>query len=250
MAENIKDPSTTRSGRRRKGSRSGETRLTQAMENYLLSIYLVQEQGLRVTNANLVTQLRRVPATEFLGTSLPSVSGMLRRMEREGLIQISETRDIGLTARGKTLAERIIRRHRLAACMIVDLLGVELHRVNAEAHQLEHAISDGLETDIRNRLGNPTTDPFGQPIPGTGYIAPAKVVTLDNAPTGLPMVVDRIPEDDEELVAYLTEGGVLPGVEVVVEEVAPYRGVVILNVGQRNAVLGHSVASRIRLRPA
>ena len=123
MAENIKDPSQARSPRRRKRSKAGETRLTQAMENYLLSIYLVQEQGLRVTNANLVTQLRRVPATEYLGTSLPSVSGMLRRMEREGLIQISETRDIGLTARGKTLAERIIRRHRLAACMIVDLFG-------------------------------------------------------------------------------------------------------------------------------
>ena len=250
MAENIKDPTKARSPRRRKRSSTGETRLTQAMENYLLSIYLVQEQGLRVTNANLVTQLRRVPATEYLGTSLPSVSGMLRRMERESLIQISETRDIGLTARGKTLAERIIRRHRLAACMIVDLLGVELHRVNAEAHRLEHAISDTLETDIRNRLGNPTADPFGQPIPGTGYTAPSKVVTLDNAPTGQAMVVDRIPEEDEELVAYLAEGGVLPGVQVVVEEVAPYRGVVILNVAGRNAVLGHSVASRIRLRPA
>ena len=250
MAENTKDTSNTRSTRRRERSKPGETRLTQAMENYLLSIYLVQEQGLRVTNANLVTQLRRVPATEYLGTSLPSVSGMLRRMEREGLIQISETRDIGLTARGKTLAERIIRRHRLAACMIVDLLGVELHRVNAEAHRLEHAISDTLETDIRNRLGNPTTDPFGQPIPGTGYTAPAKVVTLDNAPTGQAMVVDRIPEEDEELVAYLADGGVLPGVQVVVEEVAPYRGVVILDVAGSNAVLGHSVASRIRLRPA
>ncbi len=220
------------------------------MENYLLSIYLVQEQGERVTNANLVVQLRRVPATEYLGTSLPSVSGMLRRMEREGLIQISETRDIDLTSRGKALAEQVIRRHRLAARMIVDLLGVELHRVNAEAHLLEHAISDGLEEDIRRRLGNPTTDPFGQPIPGSGYQQPRKVVTLDNAKVGSSMVVDRIPEDDEELVTYLNGCGVLPGVEVEVLEVAPYRGVAILKVGAEQAVLGYEVASRIRLRPA
>ncbi len=224
-------------------------RLTQSMENYLLSIYLVQEQGFRVTNANLVEQLRRVPATEYLGTSLPSVSGMLRRMEREGFIQISETRDIGLTAHGKTLAEQVIRRHRLAARMIVDLLGVELHRVNAEAHLLEHAISDGLEADIRERLGNPTRDPFGQPIPGSGYTTPKNVVPLDSAPVGSTMVIDRIPEDDEDLVTYLNHCGALPGVEVVVEEVAPYRGIVILKVGEDRAVLGYEVASRIRLRP-
>ena len=228
----------------------GETRLTQAMENYLLSIYLVEEQGLPVTNSNLVVQLRRVPETEHLGTSLPSVSGMLRRMEREGLIRIGEAREIGLTTTGTRLAETIIRRHRLAARMIVDLLGVELWNVNAQAHMLEHAISDEIEDRIRARLNSPQTDPFGQPIPGSGYTQPRGVVTLGEAPTGEPMVVDRIPEDDVELVKYLDENGVLPGVSVTVQEVAPYRGVVSLQVGDRTAVLGYDVAGRIRLRPA
>jgi DtxR family transcriptional regulator, Mn-dependent transcriptional regulator len=225
-------------------------RLTQAMENYLLSIYVVQERGVKVSNSNLVDQLRRVPASENLGTSLPAVSGMLRRMEKESLIRLGETRDIDLTNRGRGLAESIIRKHRLAARMVVDLLGVPLQEVDAEAHMLEHALSSTLEKRIQDRLGNPKTDPFGQPIPGSGYREPRGVVTLDNAPTGTPMIVDRIPEDDAELIAYLSESGVLPGVEVVVSDVAPYRGVVTLKVGDESAVLGYGVSSEIRLRPA
>lgn len=219
------------------------------MENYLLSIYLVEEQGLRVTNSNLVAQLRRVPETEHLGTSLPSVSGMLRRMEREQLIRVTESRDIGLTSTGKALAERMIRRHRLAARMIVDMLGVDLWEVNAQAHMLEHAISDEIEQRIREKLNNPLSDPFGQPIPGSGYRQARNVVTLDRAPNGSDMAIDRIPEDDEELVKYLVETGVLPGVRVTVDEVAPYRGVVSLTVDGKAAVLGYAVANRIMLRP-
>ena len=224
-------------------------RLTQAMENYLLSIYVVKERGEKVSNSNLVDQLRRVPASENLGTSLPAVSGMLRRMERESLIRLGETRDIDLTTRGRQLAESMIRKHRLAARMVVDLLGVPLREVDAEAHMLEHALSSSLEKRIQDRLGNPKTDPFGQPIPGSGYREPRGVVTLNNAPTGTPMIVDRIPENDAEVIAYLSESGVLPGVEVVVSDVAPYRGVVTLQIGDEAAVLGYGVSSEIRLRP-
>lgn len=224
-------------------------RLTQAMENYLLSIYVVLERGNKVSNSNLVDQLRRVPASENLGTSLPAVSGMLRRMEKESLIRLGDSREIGLTSRGLGLAESMIRKHRLAARMVVDLLDVPLHEVDAEAHMLEHALSDTLETRIRKRLGNPKTDPFGQPIPGSGYKEPKGVVTLDNAPIGNPMIVDRIPDDDAELVAYLYVNGVLPGVEIVVADVAPYRGVVTLQIGDETAVLGYNVSSEVRLRP-
>jgi DtxR family Mn-dependent transcriptional regulator len=223
-------------------------RLTQAMENYLLSIYVVLERGEKVSNSNLVDQLRRVPASENLGTSLPAVSGMLRRMEKESLIRLGDSRDIDLMPRGRELAESMIRKHRLAARMVVDLLDVPLHEVDAEAHMLEHALSDTLEKRIQEKLGNPQTDPFGQPIPGSGYREPKGVVTLDNAPMGQPMIVDRIPEDDAELVKYLHENGVLPGVEVVVVDVAQYRGVVTLQIGNASAVLGYGVSSEIRLR--
>ena len=223
-------------------------RLTQAMENYLLSIYVVLERGEKVSNSNLVGQLRRVPASENLGTSLPAVSGMLRRMEKESLIRLGDSRDIDLMPRGRGLAESMIRKHRLAARMVVDLLDVPLHEVDAEAHMLEHALSDTLEKRIQEKLGNPKSDPFGQPIPGSGYREPKSVVTLDNAPMGEPMIVDRIPEDDAELVRYLYESGVLPGVEVVIVDVAPYRGVVTLKIGDETAVLGYNVSGEIRLR--
>jgi DtxR family Mn-dependent transcriptional regulator len=224
-------------------------RLTQAMENYLLSIYVVLERGEKVSNSNLVDQLRRVPASENLGTSLPAVSGMLRRMEKESLIRLGDSREIDLTSRGRGLAESMIRKHRLAARMVVDLLDVPLHEVDAEAHMLEHALSETLEKRIRETLGNPKTDPFGQPIPGSGYREPKGVVTLDNAPIGKPMIVDRIPEDDAELVAYLYVSGVLPGVEIVVADVAPSRGVVTLQIGDETAVLGYNVSREVRLRP-
>jgi len=170
-------------------------------------------------------------------------------MEKENLIRLSDTRDIDLTTNGRQLAESMIRKHRLAARLVVDLLGVPLHEVDAEAHMLEHALSETLEKRIQDRLGHPQTDPFGQPIPGSGYREPRNVVTLDKATIGKAMVVDRIPEDDAELVAYLHQNGVLPGVEVVVSDVAPYRGVVTLTVGDESAVLGYNVSSEIRLRP-
>jgi len=146
------------------------------------------------------------------------------------------------------LAESMIRKHRLAARMVVDLLDVPLHEVDAEAHMLEHALSDTLEKRIQEKLGSPKTDPFGQPIPGSGYREPKGVVTLDKAPMGVPMIVDRIPENDSELVRYLHDSGVLPGVEVVVVEMAPYRGVVTLQIGDESAVLGYNVSGEIRLR--
>jgi DtxR family Mn-dependent transcriptional regulator len=206
----------------------------------------VQEQGLRVTHHNLVDQLKRTPATEGLGTSLPSVAGMLRRMEREGLIQFGEGRDIELTSTGRTLAERMVRKHRLAERMVVDLLGLELYKAHVEAHRLEHAISDDLEQVIRRRLGDPTTCPFGHPIPGTGYRPRHRRSTrLDAVKPGAEVVVDRIPFEDQQLLEYLCSKGVLPGVGARVEENAPYRGVVTLRLGDSHVVLGIDVAGRI-----
>lgn len=237
---------TARSRPRRQDDAGGDRQITKAAENYLLSIYMVEEQGFQVTNANLVDQLKRTPASEGLGTSPPSVAGMLRRMEREGLIGFGENREIDLTPRGVALAESIVRRHRLAERMVVDLLGLELPKAHVEAHRLEHAISDIMEERIRETLGNPTTCPFGHPIPGSGYEARGSAaVTLDGAPAGVPLVVDRIPEEDQQLLEYLVGHNIVPGVTVELAEVAPYRGVLTLQVGDESAVLGLGVANRI-----
>ncbi|MFW6174552.1 MAG: metal-dependent transcriptional regulator [Chloroflexota bacterium] len=229
--------------------REGEQRLTQAAENYLLAIYIVKEQGLDVTNSNLVSQLKRTPASEHLGTSLPSIAGMLRRMEREGLIRYTDSREIELTDEGQRQADTIVRRHRLAERMVVDLLGLELQKAHVEAHRLEHAMSEELEERIKAVLGNPGTCPFGHPIPGSGYVPCQGSLPLSEAPVGESLIVDRIPEEESDLLEYLVSSELLPGAEVEVTESAPYRGVISLSTRQGSAVLGAEVASRIWVCP-
>ncbi len=224
-------------------------RLTPAVENYLLSIFMVAEQGLPVTNTSLVQQLRRAPASEGLGTSLPSVAGMLRRMQREGLVAFGDDRGIELTAEGARLAESIVRRHRLAERLVVDMLGLDIHRSHVEAHRLEHAISDELEERIRVVLGNPGTCPAGHPIPGSDYTPCGGRMRLDEAPVGEPLIIDSIPEEDEALLEYLVVNGLVPGGETLIVESAPYRGVLTLKVGDMAPVLGSEAATRVWVCP-
>lgn len=226
-----------------------EPRLTQAAENYLLSIFMVQEQGLAVTNAHLVDQLKRTPESEGLGTSAPSIAGMLRRMEKEELIIHGANREILLTDNGTRLAEQMVRRHRLAERMVVDILGLDLVNAHVEAHRLEHAISDDLEERIRVTLNNPSTCPFGHPIPGSGYSPCPASSTINKAPVGQPLRLDRIPEEDTHLLEYLVSNGLVPGVEVEILEYAPYRGVVTLKTKDAEPVLGADVVSRIWVCP-
>ena len=216
-----------------------------AAENYLLSIFHLEERGIRVTSSHLAEQLKRVPESEGLGTSLPSVSGMLRRMNREGLSGSAPNNEIVLTARGRRLAESMVRRHRLAERMVVDILGLDLDRAHIEAHRLEHAISSDLEEKIRERLKNPKTCPFGHPIPGSGYVAAKGSIPLSRAGPGQRVVVDRVPEDDHALLEYLVETGLLPGVTVEVLEADVFRGVIKLLCDQREVVLGYEVAERL-----
>ncbi len=237
---------TSKNRRRRARRESGESQLTQAAENYLLSIFMVREQGLPVTNVNLVAQLKRTPESEGLGTSPPSVAGMIKRMSDDNLIGVSDSREIQLTPRGKTLAESIVRRHRLAERMIVDLLGLNLANAHVEAHRLEHAISDVLEEQIKIALGNPVTCPFGHPIPGSKYEPPkGGSIAIGSASPGASYEVDMIPEEDQELLVYLVELGIVPGARLVISENAPYRGVLTLEVAGRTAALGLEVAGRV-----
>ncbi len=123
-------------------------RLSMSAENYLLSIYRLDEQDTRVTLTVLSEHLKTLPVDEGMGTSLPSVGGMIRRMVREGLLENTPQKDVVLTNFGRKSAESIVRRHRLAERLVVDLLGLDLHLAHIEAHRLEHAISPILEEKI------------------------------------------------------------------------------------------------------
>lgn len=224
-------------------------RLSHVTENYLLSLYVLREEGERLTMGHLASYLKRLPVGENVGTSLPSVAGMVRRMEKEKLLTLTPHKEIRLTEKGEIWAEDMVRRHRLAARMVVDLLGVELYDAYIESHRLEHAISPELQVKILKKLGNPTTSPFGHIIPGMSTPSCKKdAKRLDRASPGKTYIVDRIPEEDQELVRFLWENNVIPEVEVKIKEVAAYRGVLTLLVDNREVALGYEVANRIWIR--
>ena len=226
-----------------------EPRLSMATENYLLSIFRLQEQGVKVTLTQLAEHLKTLPVDEGMGTSLPSVGGMIRRMVREGLAETAANKDVLLTSKGRKSAESIVRRHRLAERMVVDLLGLELEKSHIEAHRLEHAISPELEDKIVARLGNPTTCPFGHPIPGTEYVAKNSTIVLDEADAGQELVIDSIPEDNQALLEYFVGNRLVPGQVVLVQEAATSRGVITLICDGKEIVFSYEVASKIRAFP-
>ena len=240
----------TNSKSKTKKPSSSVNRLSMSAENYLLSIYRLDEQDTRVTLTVLSEHLKTLPVDEGMGTSLPSVGGMIRRMVREGLLENTPQKDVVLTNSGRKSAESIVRRHRLAERLVVDLLGLDLHLAHIEAHRLEHAISPILEEKIVAALNNPGTCPFGHPIPGSGYKGDSRARALDQASAGDRLIIDSIPEDDQALLEYLVGNKLVPGQLVTVKETAVTRGVVTLDCEGGEVVFSYDVAAKIWICPA
>ncbi len=225
---------------------TGIDRMSQVAENYLLSLYNLSEEGYKSTPAHLAEHLRALPAGEGLGTSLPSVLGMLRRMEKEGLLITGQDKEVRLTNQGLIAAKGMVRRHRLAERMVVDVLGLDLHKAHVEAHRLEHAISPEIESKIDELLGYPTTCPFGGPIPGSNYSHPdSERIKLNQVPAGKKCTINRVPEDDQDLLIFLVKQGILPGREVEIIESSVHTGIIIMKTEQGESPIAYTVANRI-----
>ena len=228
-----------------------QVRLSMAMENYLLSIFRIQEEGETVTITRLSEHLKTLPEGEGLGTSLPSVSGMLRRMQKEGFIDIEPKKKIiTFTRSGIANAEIIVRKHRLCERLVVDLFGVELYRAHTEAHLLEHAISPYLENKVLTKLGNPSISPYGFPIPGSNYVIDKKAVRLRELDSGLSFLVDRIPEDDESLLKYLVENNVVPGQSGILKTINKSTKTISVTCSSKEAFFGFEVGTLIWVIPS
>src|SRR3954467_15042435 len=147
-----------------------------AVEDYLETIFELEESGIPPMRARLV---------ERLGISAPTVSETVARLEREGYVTLDDQRVLRLTGQGLSAAPAVMRRHRLAERLLVDVLKVPWHQVHEEAHRLEHAISETLEEHLVRLLGDPATCPPGNPIPGSANTAPAgPVAPLASTPAG------------------------------------------------------------------
>ncbi len=208
-----------------------------ASDDYLTAIYrMSHDEGQQVIAVRLADRLEITP---------PSVAGMLKRLLRDGLVTLDTRKIIRLTPEGLRRAEQMVRRHRLAECLITEVLKVPWWRAYEEAHLLEHGISDITEPHLYETLGKPQRSPFGYPIPGQGPARKLTMTTLADIQEGERVTIDRVFEEDEQLLQFFDEEGILPGEPVVLDSVAPYRGTVTARIGERSIVMGTQVASRI-----
>jgi DtxR family Mn-dependent transcriptional regulator len=208
-----------------------------ATDDYLTTIYRMEhDEGQDVIAVRLADRLEITP---------PSVSGMLKRLQRDGLVEVDYRKVIRLTPEGLRRAEQMVRRHRLAECLLTDILKVEWWRAYEEAHLLEHGISDVTEPHLLETLGRPTRSPFGYPIPGPGAPRRLSMVTLADVPEGAEVEIDRVYEEDEDLLKFFYDEGIRPGSKITLTTVAPYRGTVTALVDGRQVVMGTQVAGKI-----
>lgn len=163
-----------------------------AFEEYCECIFELEEDNVELIQARIA---------ERLGVSRASVSEMIKRMEAEGLVNLSGPR-IALTAEGQKLAEGIVRKHRLAECFLIDVLGLSWSTAHHEACKWEHVITDEVEVALSKMLGNPTACPHGNPIPGSGH-RKILLTPLNTIEVGDSFTVVRISEELEETVGAL-----------------------------------------------
>jgi len=176
------------------------------VEEYLETMLALGEEGVPVIQARIA---------ERLGRSAPSVSEMLDRLTEDGYVT-REGRRLLLTDSGRALAEKVVRKHRLAERLLVDVIGLEWSKVHREAGRWEHVISDDVEARLIELLGDPATCPHGNPIPGSGTPVPGVPTRpLAEVGEGEQVRLFRISEEVELNLGSLTlldEGGFIPGV--------------------------------------
>lgn len=189
--------------------------LSATVEEYLETIYNMSAENEVVIGARLA---------EKFGVSAPTVTEMLKRLVRDGYIEMDRKRQVTLTEAGNQAAEAVLRRHRLTERFLVDVLGMQWHQVHEEACRLEHFISGAVEARVITSLNNPTTCPHGNPIPGMvpnarTYLTEHDAVRLGSIGVGEKvkiLCISEVVEDEEALILYLHEKGLTPGTELTV----------------------------------
>jgi DtxR family Mn-dependent transcriptional regulator len=187
-----------------------DVKASEVVESYLETIYNMGMEGDVVIGARLA---------EKFGVAPPTVTETLKRMVRDGYIEMDSKRQVTLTSKGVTRAEGVLRRHRLTERFLVDMLGMQWHQVHEEATRLEHYISGAVEERVVASLGQPTTCPHGNPIPGSvpdarNYLKDQGAIRLLLAEPGRPMrllLVSEVVEDEEAIIHYLHDRGIVPG---------------------------------------
>lgn len=211
-----------------------------AEQDYLKQIYRLHEETGHATTQDIA---------ERLGVKAPSVTAMLKHLASDPAgpyVRHTPYHGAELTDKGLAVALEMVRHHRLIEQFLAELLDMPWDRVHAEAERLEHVLSEELEERIAAKLGEPTRDPHGDPIPSRdGLMDAVSGIALDSVPPGRHAIVTRVPDGDPALLQYLESLGLVPGAAVILVDLAPFGDVLTLRVAGNTRAVGGSIARRV-----
>jgi DtxR family Mn-dependent transcriptional regulator len=219
---------------------SKELLRTPAVEDYSKAIFALESRSHEPVSTNSLA--------ERLGITAGSVSAMLKKLDELGLITRVPYRGVRLTSDGRRLALEVVRHHRLIESFLAEALGMPWDRVHAEAEVLEHVLSDDLEQLIATKLGNPTVDPHGDPIPSADLeLDEHSTRSMESLEPGDRGRFVRVSDSDPEMLRYLDGCGISPGDRFSVRERQPFGGPLFVLFGEREHAIGGALAGAMRV---
>ena len=211
--------------------------LSDAIQDYLKEIYKLEEAGEKATTTAIA---------KGMGVAPSSTTAMLKKLAVLGLVEHTRYRGVVLTDQGEQVALEVIRHHRLLEQYLAETLGLSIDLVHEEADRLEHALSEELESLIDAKLGYPTHDPHGDPIPDAGLnVDRTALRSLEALEPGEEATVRRIPDGDAELLRYLAELMLVPGRKVVMRRSEPFGGPLTVDVAGSEHAISRELAGQI-----
>jgi DtxR family Mn-dependent transcriptional regulator len=213
------------------------------VQDYAKAIYgLELRSGEAVSNNELAERLGVPPGT---------ASAMVKRLDELGLAKHTPYHGVRLTDAGRRVALRMLRRHRLLELFLTETLDLPWDRVHQEAERLEHSLSDELEAAIAERLGNPTHDPHGDPIPSADLVLEEHdTVSLADLGERTEARFVRVSDSDPAVLRHLGERGIKPGRNLRVVEREQFGGDLVVRIGRRSESLPLEIARCMRMEPA
>lgn len=214
-------------------------KLTISIQDYLKVIYELTESGASASTNALAQKMK---------VSAPSVTGMIQKLasSKPALVEYQKHQGVTLTREGRRAALEVIRHHRLLEAWLVQTLGYTWDEVHEEAERLEHVISEDFERRIAAAMGHPTRDPHGELIPTAELIMPKDTSTpLSSLRPGQTGIIQSVKAADTELLRHLEGLGLVPEAGIEVKEYSPFDHNLTVKVGQKTAVLGLNITSKI-----
>ena len=222
-----------------------------SVDEYLETIYFLafpigEYRPLTVGSPTLAARV-----AEMLGVSRPSAGEMLKRLEKDGLIERGKHKEALLTKKGRARAERVVRKHRIIERLLTDFMGYTAAEAHVHADELGDTFTDEMVDRIAKRLGNPDRCPHGWPVdPAVEQRENAKLVALAELPEGARATIVRLAEHDGELLHWFYDEGLVPGQKIEMREAEPEAGQFTLRLNGKERAVGEKAAAGLFVRPS